>query len=86
MRVIRIAAAVLMSTAWMGQIYAADFDGKKPFVCALLDLTSCTPGGDCERENSGERECPAVYLHRRPAEQDLRGKTGRPSSDDEDRA
>jgi len=58
MRVIRIAAAVLMSTAWMGQIYAADFDGKKPFVCALLDLTSCTPGGDCERETPESANVP----------------------------
>jgi hypothetical protein len=58
MRVIGIAAAVLITIGGIGQVSADGFDGKKPFVCALFDITSCTPGGDCERETPDSANVP----------------------------
>ena len=31
---------------------AADFDGSKPFLCATIDVASCVPGRNCERESA----------------------------------
>ena len=32
--------------------HAGEFDGKKPFVCTLVDIASCVPGHECARENA----------------------------------
>jgi hypothetical protein len=45
-----VALGLLASVSLMGKVNAADFDGSKPFVCALLQLTSCERGSDCEAE------------------------------------
>ncbi len=37
---------------------AADFDGSKPFTCALLALNSCTAGGECEQETPDSAAIP----------------------------
>src|ERR1700731_2324955 len=31
---------------------AGEFDGKKPFVCTLVDVASCVPGHECARESA----------------------------------
>ena len=28
---------------------AGDFDGSKPLICAVMDLTECGPGGKCQQ-------------------------------------
>lgn len=58
MKAILIAVAALIAIGWVSQVSAADFDGKKPFVCALLELTSCESGVDCERETPESANVP----------------------------
>jgi hypothetical protein len=31
---------------------AGAFDGKKPFVCTMVDVASCVPGHECARESA----------------------------------
>ena len=40
---------------------AGDFDGKKPFVCTLVEVASCVPGHDCARENADAIGVPHFY-------------------------
>lgn len=46
----RITIAALALSAWAGPVHAGDFDGSKPMVCALLELSSCESGSDCRKE------------------------------------
>lgn len=39
------AIAALLSTP----VFAADFDGSKPLICAPVEAIDCTPGQDCLR-------------------------------------
>jgi len=41
--------------------HAGDFDGKKPFVCTLVEVASCVPGHDCARENADAIGVPHFY-------------------------
>jgi hypothetical protein len=40
---------------------AGEFDGKKPFVCALVDVASCVPGHECARETADAIGVPHFY-------------------------
>ena len=40
---------------------AGEFDGKKPFVCALVDVSSCVPGHECARETADAIGVPHFY-------------------------
>src|ERR1051326_5756165 len=51
-------ASLLLAPA-VGQ--AGDFDGKKPFVCTLVEIASCVPGHDCARENADAIGVPHFY-------------------------
>ena len=37
----------LVMTPWVAP--AADFDGSRPFLMALIDVIECHPGGECEQ-------------------------------------
>jgi hypothetical protein len=37
---------------------AGDFDGTKPLTCALLELSSCASGADCQRETPESANVP----------------------------
>ena len=41
--------------------HAGEFDGKKPFVCTLVEVASCVPGHDCARENADAIGVPHFY-------------------------
>src|SRR5713101_532542 len=43
------AGLVLMPTL---PCQAGEFEGKKPFVCTLVDVSSCVPGHECARESA----------------------------------
>ena len=53
-----VALGILISVSLLGKVSAADFDGSKPFVCALLELTSCERGSDCEVETPASANVP----------------------------
>jgi len=53
-----VALGLLTSVFLMGVVNAADFDGNKPFVCALLELTSCEKGSACEAETPASANVP----------------------------
>jgi hypothetical protein len=40
---------------------AADFDGSKELICALMDLTECQPGGKCQRVTAEEVGIPYFF-------------------------
>jgi len=41
--------------------WAQSFDGKKPFVCATIDVAECEPGQDCPRESAGTVNVPQFF-------------------------
>jgi hypothetical protein len=40
---------------------AGEFDGKKPFVCTLVDVASCVPGHECARESADAIGVPRFF-------------------------
>lgn len=50
MRLRRLTIAALVLGALTGPVHAGEFDGSKPLVCALLELSSCESGSDCRKE------------------------------------
>lgn len=58
MKLHRLAAAALGLVSWVNLASAADFDGSKPMVCALLELSSCATGGDCQKETPESANVP----------------------------
>jgi hypothetical protein len=54
-----LSAALLLLPATLG--HAGEFDGKKPFVCTLVEVASCVPGHDCARENADAIGVPHFY-------------------------
>jgi hypothetical protein len=40
---------------------AQSFDGKKPFLCATVDVAECAPGEDCARESAGTVNVPQFF-------------------------
>ena len=52
-------ACLLLLVPTAGQ--AGDFDGKKPFVCTLVEVASCVPGHECARENADAIGVPHFY-------------------------
>jgi len=40
---------------------AQGFDGKRPFLCATIDVASCVPGQDCARESAGTVNVPQFF-------------------------
>ena len=54
----RVVSGILSAVMWIGATQAADFDGSKPFVCTLLDLNSCTAGGNCQAETPESADIP----------------------------
>jgi hypothetical protein len=40
---------------------AQSFDGKKPFLCATIDVAQCAPGQDCVRESAGTVNVPQFF-------------------------
>ncbi len=55
-RIVGLAVAAL--TGWTGAVAAAGVDTGKPLICALLELSSCATGGDCERETPESANVP----------------------------
>jgi len=58
MTFLRLAAVLSTALLWADVAAAADFDGSKPFVCALLDLSSCEAGNGCEAETPESVDIP----------------------------
>ena len=52
-------ASFVLLPATLG--HAGEFDGKKPFVCTLVEVASCVPGHDCARENADAIGVPHFY-------------------------
>jgi hypothetical protein len=50
MKIHRLTIAAFALASWASGAMAGDFDGKKPMVCALLELSSCASGDACEKE------------------------------------
>ena len=42
-------AFVLISAAAPLAVQAADFDGSKPLLCAVISITECTPNDGCQK-------------------------------------
>ena len=40
---------------------AQSFDGKRPFLCATVDVAECAPGEDCARESAGTVNVPQFF-------------------------
>lgn len=41
---------------------AADFDGTKPFLCAIADVSSCEPNKSCDRESAATVNAPQFFV------------------------
>ncbi len=41
---------------------AADFDGTKPFLCAIADVSSCEPSKSCDRESAATVNAPQFFV------------------------
>ena len=52
-------ASLVLLPATLG--HAGEFDGKKPFVCTLVDISSCVPGHECARESADAINVPHFY-------------------------
>jgi hypothetical protein len=48
-----LVGAFLAQSAW-----AADFDGTRPFICAPIEIVSCTPDDGCEKETADSINLP----------------------------
>jgi len=46
----KLTIAAFALATWVTSANAGDFDGSKPMVCALLELSSCETGNDCRKE------------------------------------
>jgi len=42
-----------------GTVFAADFDGSNPLICATVDAMDCVSGQDCATGRPGEMGAPA---------------------------
>jgi hypothetical protein len=70
------AGLMLASTA----IFAADFDGSKPMLCASLDILECVDGRDCDMVAAEDVDAPqfiTVDLKNKALKLD---RSGRPQS------
>jgi hypothetical protein len=76
--------ASLLLAPTVGQ--AGDFDGKKPFVCTLVEVASCVPGHECAREDADAIGVPHFYAidvaKNEVAETRANGSSGRTSKID----
>ena len=65
---------------------AGEFDGRKPFVCALVNVSSCVPGHECASEKAEEIGVPHFYIFdvakTEVGEMNPSGSTGRTSKID----
>ena len=63
--------------------HAGEFDGKKPFVCTLVDMASCVPGHECARESADAIGVPHFFTvdvaKTQVSETSPSGSTGRTS-------
>ena len=50
--------SVLAAALWFGSAQAGDYDGSKPFLCALLDLNSCEAEAGCQAETPDSVDIP----------------------------
>lgn len=59
----RVAFLFSTALALMPALYcqAQGFDGKKPFLCATVDIAQCAPGEDCARESAGTVNVPQFF-------------------------
>ncbi len=77
-------ASLLLLVPTVGQ--AGDFDGKKPFVCTLVEVASCVPGHECAREDADAIGVPHFYAidvaRNEVAETRANGSSGRTSKID----
>jgi hypothetical protein len=48
-------AALMITSA---SLFAADFDGSKPILCASLDILECVDGRDCEMVAADDVDAP----------------------------
>ena len=47
-------------TAGLVAAQAADFDGSKPLLCAVISITECTPNDGCQKTTLEEHRNAAV--------------------------
>ena len=62
-------------------LYAADFDGSKPMLCASLDILECVDGRDCETVTADAVDAPqfiTVDLKHNKLQLDRSGKSSHP--------
>jgi hypothetical protein len=52
---VTLVAALLAAS---GQAMAADFDGSKPLICALVETVDCSQDGSCSNGSSPELDLP----------------------------
>jgi hypothetical protein len=50
--------SALAAACWFGSAHAGDYDGSKPFLCALLDLNSCEVDAGCQAETPDSVDIP----------------------------
>lgn len=63
MKLHRLTVAALGLVSWTHLAVAGDYDGTKPMVCALLELSSCETGSDCQKETPESANIPRfVYV------------------------
>jgi hypothetical protein len=63
-----------------GSLFAADFDGSKPMLCASLQVLECVDGRDCDMVSADEVDAPqfiSVDLKHKELKLD---RSGRPQS------
>jgi len=53
--------AVLITCIFSFAAVAADFDGSKPLICALMDFVECQPGGKCQSKTAEELGLPQFF-------------------------
>ena len=53
-----LVAALLVAS---GQAIAADFDGSKPLICALIETVDCSQGGACSKGSPPELDLPTFF-------------------------
>ena len=52
MKIRTILWTALVGSLMVQPALAAGYDGTLPFICAPIDIVSCTPGGECEKETA----------------------------------
>ena len=51
---------VFIFAAGLVAAQAADFDGSKPLLCAVISITECTPNDGCQKTTLEEHRDAAV--------------------------